>query len=213
MTRLARTLGAIAVALAAAIALPSPAHAHDDEVALFVEPQTASPGGSIMVRADLPTTSPVSLELVGGRGQRLALTTVRDPAQGHFEVVVAVPASATAGAWRLEARSAGSLLAGRELRITPATAGAGPGEQADQAEPVAARPGSGLAAIRPDAPSLSARAASHDAVSGHQPGGPWLISPWLWAAVATALVGIIAGAVRTARRMRTQPAGASAPPT
>ena len=211
MTRLARTLGAIAVALAAAIALPPPAHAHDDEVALSVEPQTASPGGSIVVRADLPTTSPVSLELVGGRGQRLALTTVRDPAQGHFEVVVAVPASATAGTWRLEARSAGSLLAGRELRLAPASAVAGPGEQADQAEPVAAGPGSGLTAIRPDAGSLSARAASERAVSGREAGAPWLISPWLWAVVAAALAGI-AGAVRTARRVRTQPPGASSLP-
>lgn len=212
MTRLARALGVVAVALAAAIALPSPAHAHDDEVALFVEPQTASPGVSIVVRADLPTTSPVSLELVGGHGQRLALTTVRDPGQGHFEVVVAVPASATAGAWRLEARSAGSLLAGRELRITPAPARAGPGEQADQAEPVAAPPGSGLTPIRPDAAGLSARAASERAVSGRQAGGPWLISPWLWAGVAASLAGI-AGAARTARRLRTQPAGASSPPT
>lgn len=212
MTRLARTLGAIAAALAAAIVLPSTAHAHDDEVALVIEPQTASPGGSIMVRADLPTTSPVSLDLVGGRGQRLALTTVRDPAQGHFEVVVAVPASATAGEWRLEARSAGSLLAGRRLRIAAAAAAAGPAEQADQAEPVAARPGSGLAAIRPDATSLSARAPSDRPVSGHRAGGPWLISPRLWAAVAAALTAI-AAAVSTERRLRTRPAGASRPRT
>lgn len=185
-----RTLGAIAAVLATAIALALPVHAHGGEEGLVVEPAATSPGGAVSVRGDLPTTSSIVLVLESSAGRSVTVARVEDPPQGHFDTLVTVPPTVAPGAWHLQARVGGTVLAERELLVSAVGLPA-PGD--DRAEPVVVPTGSAsaaLSAVRPDAASVVTRAAGPPDTST-----PW----WPYAAVALALLGAVAGLARRAR--------------
>ncbi|HEX6917676.1 MAG TPA: hypothetical protein VF140_06320 [Phycicoccus sp.] len=195
MSRLLRLLAAVAVVVAATPAGVGPALAHGSEQGLAVEPAAAAPGGWISVRGDLPTTSSVTLVLVGPRGQRIGLASVDDPADGHFETGVLLPAAATPGSWRLQALSGGSLLAEHEVAVVAAGGGQEEDARLQQAEPVTAPPGTAAPALRPDTAAL--RAGPDEGSPPEPPGAPVSL-----AAGSAAVVGVGALAVAFAARRR-----------
>ncbi len=146
MSLLRRALVTVATALAAAVVtLPvvaAPASAHAGEKALLVEPQSTWPGGTVMVRGDLPVTSDVNLLLVDAAGRMTPVARVDDPPSGHFDVPVTVPASTRLGAWSIVAVAGGDAL-GR-VALTVGAAPPETAERADQAEPILA-PGAAAA--------------------------------------------------------------------
>jgi hypothetical protein len=196
---LVHLLAAVAVTLVATTTLAAPALAHGGEEDLVIEPRTASPGGPVSVRGDLPTTSSISLVLVGSHGKRLRLASVDDPAEGHFEVVVTIPAGVPPGTWRLQAFAGGSLLAEDEIGVLAVGVPKNEGAQPDQAEPVAAASGATPPAVRPDAATLAASPLRDPSTS----------STWEWVAVVAGVVTVLVTAAAVtaaaAKRRRPQP--------
>ena len=182
-------LAVVATLVVAAAAAPL-AYAHDDALRLVVEPTTTSPGGSVTVRGDLPTTSDLDLLLVEPSGRELSVGHVADPPNGHFEAVVTVPVTAVSGTWTIEATVRSEHLAGASLVVEAAPAPAvddqGAPEQNGQDEPVAAAP-----VVRPTALPAATRAADAS-------GSPLLI--WV-IAIGTAIVASL-GATMSVKRHR-----------
>ena len=178
MRRVLEVASAIAVVLTMAIALPVTALAHDEEPGLMAEPATTWPGGTTTVRGDLPTTSAVTLELVGPEGRRIVLATVEDPANGHFQRAVVIPTAMPSGSWILEATAGGVPLAKAAVTIAPRPAA---GEQDERAEPVRAPD-----ALRPTALPSRAKTSAPSATSG-RPVLRWA----LWAVAAAAAAGLL----------------------
>ena len=188
-----RLLLAIVAMVLAGIAAAPVSHGHGDEQALVLEPSTSWPGGTITIRGDVPTTSTLVLVLRSATGTRATLTTVEDPARGHFETVAAVPASAAPGIWSVVALAGVHEVGSAELAIAPAPP---TGEQDDRAEPVAAGP-----ELRPTAlPSRASTPASTQGTSAMgTPGGP---APWLAGVAALGMAGTLLALRRRASRPR-----------
>lgn len=178
MRRVLEVASAIALVLTMAIALPVRALAHDDEPRLSVEPAKTWPGGTTTVRGDLPTTTLVSLELVGPEGRRIALATVEDPGNGHLQRAVVIPKTVSSGSWILEATAGGVPLAKAAVTVAARPA---EGEQDERAEPVSAPD-----ALRPTALPSRVRTSVPPAT----PGRP-MVSWVLWAVAAAAAAGLL----------------------
>lgn len=126
----------IAVAVAAAITFPVQVLAHGEDQRLSVDPATVAAGGTITVRGDIESTGPIDLVLVTSAAE-LALGTVEDAPEGHFEELLTVPASAPVGSWALEARVAGLDPVSAAMMVTAP----GGEDGADQeAEPIGRLP-------------------------------------------------------------------------
>ncbi|MGW5239303.1 hypothetical protein ACWEOW_10260 [Monashia sp. NPDC004114] len=211
-----RAWGAVVAAIAAAaLALPvltaPTASAHAGEEALLVEPHATWPGGTVMVRGDLPVTSDVHLLLVDSAGRMTQVGRVDDPPSGHFEVPVTVPASTRAGAWSIVAVVGGDPVG--QVALTVGAAPPAAGERADQAEPML--PPGARAAPAPAAqpPSSGGYAAAAEVVRApastappQPPSGPtagaWILAGAL---VASVTVGLTAYLIVRPRRLRARP--------
>jgi hypothetical protein len=157
-TRHARVLRLSALAAVLALALaPGAVAAHGGAARLIVEPVRLNPGGVVTIRGDdLGAEAEFAVFLTGPPG-RIDLAPVVTDGEGHFELVVRVPADAPAGAYDVEAvdPTGWGLSMALTLEGTPITEedGAPPGQD------------EGLPALAPSAAS----SAGAPAIGG-QPG-------------------------------------------
>jgi hypothetical protein len=202
-----RVLVTVAAALAAAaVALPAlapPASAHAGEEALLVEPPSTWPGGTVMVRGDLPVSSDVHLLLVDRAGRMTQVGRVDDPPSGHFDVPVTVPAATRLGTWSIVAVAGGDPVGRAALTVVTAPSAAG--ERGDQAEPILVPRAATPAATRPAdgqpvGGSASRSAAAMPVAQAPPTPTPATDSPAAWVALALAVTSIGALSVRWARR-------------
>jgi hypothetical protein len=99
----------------------------------------SSPGGSLHLRGDLPSTGPIQIVLVGADTTGLLLATVDDAPNGHFETVVTFPNTVTPGVWAVEARADGMLPVRATIELLPAPPLA-PDDEAAAVSPLSAPP-------------------------------------------------------------------------
>jgi hypothetical protein len=137
--RVLRAVGAIAAASAAAIAASGPVAAHSGEWGVFLDAVQSTPGGSLHLRGDLPSTGPIQIVLVGADAAGLPLATVDDAPNGHFETVVTFPSTVAPGVWAVEARADGMQPARASIELLPAPP-PGPDEEASALSPESAPP-------------------------------------------------------------------------
>jgi hypothetical protein len=133
LTRRLRALGSIAAAFAAAIVVSGPVGAHSGEWGVFLDTPRSSPGASVHIRGDLPSTGPIQIVLVGADPTGLLLATIDDAPNGHFETIVTYPPDVAPGVWAVEARADGMTPARATVELLPAPP---PGPD-DQQDPVA----------------------------------------------------------------------------
>jgi len=138
LNRALRALGTIAVASAAAIVVSGPVAAHSGEWGVFLDAAQSSPGGSLNLRGDLPSTGPIQIVLVGADGRGLLLATVDDAPNGHFEMVVTFP-SVAPGVWAVEARAEGMQPIRTNIELLPAPP-PGPDEEAPASQQASVPP-------------------------------------------------------------------------
>jgi hypothetical protein len=122
-----RALVMIAAAVAAAIMLGSPVAAHGSETGLYLDRPSSWPGGSLIVRGDVPSTGPIELVLAdtSGRSSDVLVARIDDAPNGHFEIVATMPNGVRPGSWSFEARAVGMPSVATHLELTPV---AGPDE-------------------------------------------------------------------------------------
>ena len=194
-----RAVLAVVTTLVVATAVAPPSLAHDGDAGLVVEPASTSPGGSVTVRGDLPTTSDLDLVLVGPTGRKVPVGRVTDPPNGHFEVAVTVPSAAAAGTWTVEAVSGGEHLVSASLAVSgaaPADVAGGALDPNGQDEPVAVPP-----ALRPTA--MPARTPAADTSTG--PGVAWAVGVGV-ALAATIGAGLVLNGRRRGQASTREPA-------
>lgn len=124
-----RALVMIAAAVAAAIMLGSPVAAHGSETGLYLDRPSSWPGGSLIVRGDVPSTGPIELVLAdtSGRSSDVLVARIDDAPNGHFEIVATMPNGVRPGSWSFEARAVGMPSVATHLELTAAPV-AGPDE-------------------------------------------------------------------------------------
>jgi len=109
--------------------------AHGGGPSLVVEPATARPGATVVVRGDdLGPDASVQLAIVGSAASWFLGSFAAD-GEGHMEVAVLVPAALPAGTYRLEAHIGGRSVA-TFLVLDGEPIGAEAPEGPDQADPL-----------------------------------------------------------------------------
>lgn len=145
-----------AVATAAALLFPGSVLAHSGEFLLVAEPTTVAPGGTVSVRADLPTTGPLRLSLAGSGGSVREVGVVEETDEGHFETFVQIPVDLPSGRWALVAQSDDATIASTTLEVAGSPIGEeedGHGGERDEEDPLLVPLPSGWQASRSGAPA------------------------------------------------------------
>ena len=118
-----RTIIRSAAAVAAALLISAAASAHSGETFFIAEPTLVPPGGGVGVRADLLTSGPVRLVLVGTDGSQRLVGTVEQTDGGHFAVFIQIPTDLPVGHWLLLAEADGGPIASAALEVAGASVG------------------------------------------------------------------------------------------
>jgi hypothetical protein len=139
LNRALRALGTIAAATAAAISISGPVAAHSGEWGVFLDAPKSSPGSSLHLRGDLPSTGPIQIVLVGAESSGVLLTTVDDAPNGHFETFITFPDGLVPGVWAVEARAAGMQPVRASVELLPVPP-PGPQDEATAATGMTASP-------------------------------------------------------------------------
>jgi hypothetical protein len=156
-----RTITSSAAAVAAALLLAATALAHGGETFFVAEPTLVAPGGGVGIRADLLTSGPVRLELVGTDGSTRFVGVVEQTDGGHFEVFVEIPTDLPVGHWTLLAEADGAPLASATIEVAGAPVGEEVGGQGprDEDDPLLVPLPSWWGASRSDPPAVTRPAA------------------------------------------------------
>jgi hypothetical protein len=196
-----RTIFSSAAAIAAALLFAGSVLAHGGEDFLAVEPTLVPPGGGVAVRADLLTSGPVRLSLVGTEGSVRELGVVDETDEGHFEVLLQIPADLPAGQWTLRADADGAIIASTTLDVAGAPVAEEDGEEGrDEEDPLLVPLPSGWQASRSGPPvAIPAGTASRPE--------PVDVVPFI--ALGTAVLALVVLVLRT--RPRRPSAGPSDP--
>lgn len=157
-----RTIIWSAVATAAALLLSGPVLAHSGETFFVAEPAVVAPGAGVAVRADLPTSGPVRLSIVGVDGSVRELGVVEETDEGHFEILLEIPADLPTGRWALRAHADGAEVASTTIDVAGAPiAGEDDGEGGrDEEDPLLVPLPSGWQASRSGPPAVTPAAAN-----------------------------------------------------
>jgi hypothetical protein len=149
-----------AAASAAALIFASGVLAHGGETSFIVEPTMVPPGGGVAVRADLIVPGPVLLTLIGTDGSRVAAGVIEQTDQGHFEVMIMIPADLPAGHWTLLAEADGATIGSATLEVAGAPVGVEEGGQGprDEDDSLLAPLPSGWQASRSNPPAVTSSA-------------------------------------------------------
>jgi hypothetical protein len=115
-----RTITWSAVATAAALLFSGSVLAHSGETFFVAEPALVAPGSAVAVRADLLTTGPVRLSLAGIDGSVRELGVIEETDEGHFEMLLEIPADLPVGRWALRAHADGAEVASTTIEVTGA---------------------------------------------------------------------------------------------
>ena len=129
-----RTIFSSAAAVAAALLISAAASAHSGETFFIAEPTLVPPGGGVGVRADLLTSGPVRLVLVGADGSQRDVGTVEQTDGGHFAVFIQIPTDLPVGQWTLVAEADGGPIASTALEVAGAPVGEEVGGQGPRDE-------------------------------------------------------------------------------
>jgi len=137
--------------------------AHGGETFFIADPSLVAPGGAVGVRADLLTSGPVRLSLVGTDGTRLEAGVIEQTEDGHFEVFLEIPTDLSTGHWTLLAEVDGVAIASTVIEVAGAPVGEEVGDQGprDEDDPLLVALPSGWQASRSDPPR-----ATHSSVAG-----------------------------------------------
>lgn len=147
-----------AVASAAALVVAGSVLAHGGETSMNAEPALVQPGEAVAIRADLLTSGPVTLNLVGADGSRRNVAVVEETNEGHFEVVVEMPPDVPIGVWTIVAEADGAVYGSTIVEVagTPLGAGEGGGQgPRDEDDPLLVPLPSGWQADRSTPPTTS----------------------------------------------------------
>jgi hypothetical protein len=185
------------VALVVSALGSTPVLAHGGETFVAVEPTTVQPGAGLIVRADLQTSGPVSLVLVATDGSRRDVGVVEETVEGHFEVVILVPADLSSGHWTLLAEADGATMGSAVVEVAGTRVDAETGSEGrDAADPLVVPLPSGWQ------PSRTNPVATPSSVSGPVAGE---LDPVPFVVLAATL-GALAVLVARTRRPRTSDA-------
>jgi len=132
--RVPRRILSSAAAIAAALVVCGSVLAHGGETFINAEPAIVPPGGGVGVRADLLTSGPVRLTLVGTDGSRREVGTVDETTEGHFEVLIEVPRDLPAGHWTLLAESDDDVYGSTTIEVAGGLVGEEVGGQGPRDE-------------------------------------------------------------------------------
>lgn len=191
--RLIQPLVSSVAVIAATLVLAAGVQAHGGEVGFTAEPARVPPGGGIVVRADILTSGDVVLVLIGPSGERVQVGVVDETGDGHFEVVVPVPADVVPGRWILQAESDGATLAETTIDVTGSASDPEGGEPRDQSDPLIAPLGSGGQGPGAGSPAIGE-------VGAPDPAGIDLV-PLAALALATVALAVLVGRRRSGREV------------
>ena len=146
-----------AAAIAAALIICAPVFAHGGETFITAVPANVPPGGAVGVTADLLTSGPVSLSLAATDGSRRDVGVVEETTEGHFQVVVEVPADLPGGVWTLLAEADGTVYGSTVIEVSGTTIEAEGGGQGprDEDDALLVPLPSGWQATRSNPPSVA----------------------------------------------------------
>ena len=195
--RLLRATTSSAAASAAALLLSATILAHGGETFFIAEPSLVAPGEAVGIRADLLTSGPVYLSLVGTDGTRIEAGVVEQTEDGHLEVFLQIPTDLPTGHWTLLAEADGVAIASTTIEVAGAPVGEEVGGQGprDEDDPLLVPLPSGWRAVRSDPP-----AATQPTVAGSS-GGEVDLVPFLSLAAAVIALAVLV--------TRTRPRGSS----